>query len=461
MPRAKKVICIVLFLLFAGVARVPLERPLAREMRASGILSEPLDMSTSEALGQTSAALALGGLRSLVAAVLNFSQVSSSWREQDWLGLFNTFDQIHTLQPRSAYYWEAAAGYAADDAYSSARIHSRMTPLEERQSKIQREEYFDKGIDYLDEGITNNPKNTTLRLMKARLYSETYYKPEQLDYKAAAEVLDEAITLDKVPEFLPRQRVYLMSRVPERREEALKLVREIYAKPESRFPSIKSLLSALQNEFPSDNDIPTTEIYASPGDAVRSLFNHYQRREEELPMTGVHEEIEEILAKIDPPYALNPLLNSDIKRATIKIGDALDLFPLTLPNNPQQDPGDWQIIVDHFQQYQSQSLPTFRVLFFVLQNHITIPAENVLTTSQIFPNDYIALRDLSNFYYDEGHQLPKTGIKEEMQSLESKIALPQELSPLENPSLFPLSNDWMDQVKQWTLEQINGETLQP
>ena len=64
-----------LFLLVAGLVRIPIERPLGREMRATGLLAEPLDQKTSEAIGQTSAAIALGGLRSLVASVLNLSLI--------------------------------------------------------------------------------------------------------------------------------------------------------------------------------------------------------------------------------------------------------------------------------------------------------------------------------------------------------------------------------------------------
>ena len=86
-------------------------------MRTAGLLAEPLDQQTSEAIGQTSALIALGGLRSLVAAVLNFSKIVPAWSDQDWLSIFNTFEQIHTLQPKTSYYWEAAAGYSADDAY--------------------------------------------------------------------------------------------------------------------------------------------------------------------------------------------------------------------------------------------------------------------------------------------------------------------------------------------------------
>ena len=150
----KKVALVLLFLLIAGVARMPLERPLGREMRQEGILAEPLDLSTSEALGQTSATIALGGLRSLVAATLNFSKVVTAWQEQDWLSIFNTFEQIHTLQPKAEYYWKSAATYAADDAYSD---YGDRKGIPNAQREIRRDEFFNKGVSYLDQGIKTTP----------------------------------------------------------------------------------------------------------------------------------------------------------------------------------------------------------------------------------------------------------------------------------------------------------------
>ena len=75
MPLIKKSAIILLLLLLAGIVRAPFERPLGRDMRTENLLPQPIGFETTEALGQTSAAIALGGLRSLVAAVLNFSEV--------------------------------------------------------------------------------------------------------------------------------------------------------------------------------------------------------------------------------------------------------------------------------------------------------------------------------------------------------------------------------------------------
>lgn len=422
-------------------------------MRETGILAKPLDQKTSDAIGQTSAAIALGGLRSLVAAVLNFSKVVPAWQDQDWVGIFTIFDQIHTLQPQVSYYWQAAAGYAADDAYSDYRDRKGV---EEWRRELRRNEFFHKGISYLDKGIENLPEDLSLREMKARILSDTY-KPEHVDYAAATEVLDEAIKLKKVTDVVRRQRLYLMSRVPERRREALELTREIYSDPQSRFPSIRSQLFALQNEFPDAKAIPVSEIYPTKSDRVRGLFNHYQRRNEGLPMAGVREELENTLGQLQLPVALNPLLNTDIKRVTLLLSDLYEAFPLNLPANYGEDSGDWPVVVRHFEDYGSGSASTIRVLYFVLQNLAGLGPDQRVHESRIFPDRLTAIRDLANFLFDKNHHFPRDGVRELLEEQCLKAQVPEQLSPLLHPEQFPFTNEWMDQVQRWHFEQINAE----
>ncbi len=448
----RKTALVVTFLLIAGLLRMPLERPLGREMRQSSILAKPLDAGTSEALGQTSAAIALGGLRSLVAATLNFSKVVTSWQNQDWLSIFNTFQQIHTLQPQVSYYWEAAASYAADDAYADYRDRPGLV---DSQRTLRRDELFRKGVAYLDEGITNIPESQKLYELKARFLSDTY-KPDHLDYAAAAEVLDEAVQLPKATDVIRRQRLYLMTRVPERRKEALGLAHEIFSDPESRFPSVKSILFALQNEFPAEGAIPEKEIYPSEIDLIRSLFNYYQRRNENFPVKGVQSLLEERLAKLELPLALNPLQNHDIKRVTLKIAQVMAHFPLELSEDPFAEASDWPMVVDHFQEYGSQSLPTMRVLFFVLQNIAQVEDEKRVSIAGIFPNLLIRIRDLANYQLDQSHALPRNGVQDLLESSIAKAELPSHLNPLEKSDLFPLNREWMTEVTEWQFQQVNS-----
>lgn len=459
MTKVKKVLTLLLLLVLSGLLRLPLERPLGQEMRATGILERPLDNETSAALGQTSAAIAFGGLRSLVAAVLNFSKVVPAWDDKDWLGVFGTFQQIHTLQPRVSYYWEAAAGYAADDAYADYR---ERPGLPDWQRKIRQQELFDKGVNYLDDGIANLPEEVALYEMKARFLSDTYKKP-QLDYPRATEVLDQATALPNATDVLRRQRLYLMSRVPERRREALGLAQEIFETPSFRFPSIKSVLYALQKEFPeaSGSQIALQEIYRDQAEVLRSLFNYYQRRSEGYPMAGVREELDAIIAGMELPYLLDPLRNTDIKRVTLNLNDLHARAPLALPRDPYADNTDWGAVVDSFQEHGNQSPPLVRVLIIVLQELASVSEGDRTPISRIFPDKLTAVRDLSNYFYDESHSYPRDGVEAALKELVTQIDLPDALDPVAHPELFPLSQDWIIAVRQYQIDAVNRGPLDP
>lgn len=457
MLRVKKIALLLLFLLIAGLLRMPLERPLGRELRETGILEQALDSQTSAALGQTSAAIAFGGLRSLVAAVLNFSQVVPAWDQKDWLGVFATFQQIHTLQPRVSYYWEAAAGYAADDAYSDFRERSQMPAW---QRKIRQQELFDKGIAYLDEGIINLPEEVELYALKARFLSDPY-KSDQVDYPRATEVLDHAITLPNITDVLRRQRLYLMVRVPERRREALDLARKIFENPSFRYPSVKSVLYALQKEFPDadDGQVPSEEIYRTDAEVLRSLFNYYQRRSEGFPVTGVREELEQVSSAMDLPYLLDPLRNQDIKRVTLNLSNLHARAPLHFPRDLYAEATHWPEVVALFQENGNQSQPLVRVLVVVLQELASVSEEELVPLSRIFPDKLIAIRDLTNYLYDDSHSYPRDGVEAALKQIVNEVNLPEELNPVTHRNLFPLTRDWVAAVRQHQIDSVNRAPL--
>ncbi|NJM36475.1 MAG: hypothetical protein HC845_00580 [Akkermansiaceae bacterium] len=63
-------------LLLFGAARMPYEAALAKELRAARLTPQPLEIGTREKIGQTSSAVALGGLRTLVATFLSLRAYS-------------------------------------------------------------------------------------------------------------------------------------------------------------------------------------------------------------------------------------------------------------------------------------------------------------------------------------------------------------------------------------------------
>ncbi|HEX7260381.1 MAG TPA: hypothetical protein VF258_01050, partial [Luteolibacter sp.] len=92
-------------LLAFGAARLPYEAGLAKELRATGLTQKPMEIETRDRIGQTSSAVALGGLRTLVATFLNL-RAFSFFEEQKWDQVAETYDSIVVLAPRTAYYWD-------------------------------------------------------------------------------------------------------------------------------------------------------------------------------------------------------------------------------------------------------------------------------------------------------------------------------------------------------------------
>ncbi len=454
MPRlAKKVILIVAFLLVGGILRWPLEKPLAAELRAERLIAKPLDARTSHDLDQTSIAIAMGGLRSLVAAMINLSDVITAWQDDDWLRLFGAVEQIHTLQPEVPYYWKSAARYAADDAYS---YYGEQTKWSEGRRRIYQQEVFDKGVAYLDEGIATLPEEQALYELKARFYSDRF-KSEQVDYEKAASVVEEALALPTASERLRREKLYLISRIPKRHEEALALAEDIFSNPSMRFPSVNSRLFVLQREVGVSNPLSVEEVFGTDGRAIRSLYNHYQRRDEGYPQQGVKEELERLLEKKQLPQALNPLENPDI----IRIGGALlDIYeesPLDLPQNPRQDPGDWPLVIAQMQEFGPNSPATIRVLFSIYQTLSPHRSREPVPLSLIFPDKLTALRDLANYYYDDSHEYPREGVFEAMKKLDDDLALPTELSPVLSPPSDILTRKWMQSISQHQFKERSGQ----
>ncbi len=97
--RWKSVILAVALLAF-GAARLPFEAALSGKLRAAGLFPGAMEISSRDRIGQTSSAVALGGLRTLVATFLNL-RAFTFFTEQRWSDVADTFDTIVDLAPRS------------------------------------------------------------------------------------------------------------------------------------------------------------------------------------------------------------------------------------------------------------------------------------------------------------------------------------------------------------------------
>ena len=92
-------------LLVAGALRMPVEQAMTRDFREHGLLSRPLELGLREKIGQNSSAVALAGLRTLVATFTHL-KVTECFSGQRWPELEKAMNTTVQLAPRRAYYWD-------------------------------------------------------------------------------------------------------------------------------------------------------------------------------------------------------------------------------------------------------------------------------------------------------------------------------------------------------------------
>ena len=288
-------------LLGFGAARMPFEAGLAKELRAAGLTPPPLEIGTREKIGQTSSAVALGGLRTLVATFLNL-RAFSSFQDKRWDDVANTYDIIVDLAPHTIYYWESAASHSAYNASSYYLNDADLPPLRKKQA--WRESIF-RGRAFLERGIRNNPADWKLLANLGFLLSDTYKYPAFRDpdktfAEAAAAYGKSAATGHALP-YVARMEFYSLARVAGREREALALGQRLYAQKTNRTPTLLVLLLVLEaHENPAlDTTQRATALFGTPQKAYEALCNHWLRGNDRFPVFGVAatlEALEKLLA---------------------------------------------------------------------------------------------------------------------------------------------------------------------
>ncbi len=286
-----------------GAARMPFEARLAKELRAAGLTPVPMELGTRDKIGQTSSAVALGGLRTLVATFMNL-RAFSFFQEQRWDDLAETFDTIVDLAPRTRYYWETGAWHSAYNAASYYINDSKLPALRRREAWRAS---IHRGRSFLERGIKNNPDDWSLAANLGFLLSDTNkfsaFRDPNEAFAAAAEAYQHSANTGTALPYVRRAELYALARVAGKEKEALALARSLYEQKPNRTPTLLILLFVLEVfENPQmDTTARAIKLFETPEKALEALGGHWQRTRERFPVYGVAATMETLEKMLNIP----------------------------------------------------------------------------------------------------------------------------------------------------------------
>ncbi|MGB2402819.1 MAG: hypothetical protein ACPIA7_05350 [Akkermansiaceae bacterium] len=292
-----QIIVILMVLLGFGYAKYPYEHRLSRDMVSHKLIQPPMREGTSLQLGQTGAAVALGGLRSLVAAIWNF-RAFLYFEELNWIKVEEAYEVATTLQPQTSYYWETGGWHLHTNASSHYREKTDLSPF--RRKSMQRR-YIEKGSSFLELGVKNNPDNWKLHRELSRIWTDHHKLP---DIERALKHFDNMLNCESLPDFrrnqMKRFKYYAMTRLDSMQEEAYRYGRSIFQEStDNHLPRLSCSLFALQNalDIPVNERIPDTKLFPDAESQLKWLKHYVGQESIGYPMNGVVLKIRELETK--------------------------------------------------------------------------------------------------------------------------------------------------------------------
>lgn len=298
MKNSAKGILVLGMLAASGAASMSWEHRFSAELRAAGLLKRPLALGTREKLGQTSSAVALGGLRTLVATFLNL-RAYDFFETRKWHDLAHTYDIIVELAPNTRYYWETGSWHLAYNASADYRQDPKLPPLRRREAW---REAIAEGREFLQAGIRNNPDDWHLQADLGRLLEDARKIP---DYAVAAEAFRAAWETGKAPLFIRRSWFYALARAPGRQAGALALGREMFRDPRHHLPTLSAVLFALESQGgTAEQPLELAgRLFGGEQEAYRVMCLYWHRSAERLPMDGVAALLRQLETRLGIPAA--------------------------------------------------------------------------------------------------------------------------------------------------------------
>lgn len=273
----------VAFLLF-GFLMKWWTRQIAREETNRGLLTEIAAVPGNDTLARQLSLLGLGGLRSLSAEILGLDAVQA-WSARDWNTLETRYHQMTTLCPLQTSYWVTGARHMAYNAAGDALSDDSLPSWE--KARLARG-WFHKGIRFLREGISFNPKSPLLHARIGDFLSDMNRRP---DFAASAAAYRRAVELG-ASDLYSRMEFYALCRIPGKEWEAWRLGCALFLAERHRQPSLLCCLFALQNrlDLPEEQRFSIPALFGNEERALR-LLAPYLHNSLRYPTDGVAAEI--------------------------------------------------------------------------------------------------------------------------------------------------------------------------
>jgi len=271
-------------LLVAGLLRLPVEQAMTEDFQAHGLLSPPLEIGMREKLGQNSSAIALAGLRTLVATFTHLKATDSFSRE-NWLELEQAMNTTVQLVPRGSYYWDIGGWHIGVNA-SAHYFNAYGRQLPELRARAEAKRWVAKGREFLARGIRNNPDDWRLRVALGNLYADSFRYP---DDALAAEAYAGAVATGEAPISVDRALFFARVRAGSDPAESLARVRELLKDRRNRVPTLLCIAYVLEHRLdpPEDPVARAVEIFGSEEKALRNLGSYFLNIHDRMPMDGV------------------------------------------------------------------------------------------------------------------------------------------------------------------------------
>lgn len=218
----KKAGLLLAIVLGSGGLRIPLEKGLVSELRPQGFYPQSQAGDLPGQVGVQGAIGLMGGLRYMVAALLELEAFRLWEPPPQWEKLSEAYALINLLQPKNLESWETAAWHHLYNASGYYRHDEHnLPPL---QCEVMARDYEQRGIEILKNALRWNPGDVQLHMKLADAYR---YKLK--DFCKAAEVYRAAAALPDAPAFCYRFYGYSLAKCPGKQREAYAVLRQVYA----------------------------------------------------------------------------------------------------------------------------------------------------------------------------------------------------------------------------------------